>query len=695
MKTTNSCQCVQQIQAPEPIDESAMRSRRIFRRLATLALPLTLLAVTSPVEARITHIDITSVESPTFDGKHFGSVGAYEKLRGKAYGEIDPSHPLNAVITDIELAPTNGSGHVEYSMDIYILRPVRPEKGNHMMFMEVNNRGNKLFGVFNEGLRTNDPTTAEDAGDGFLMRRGYSIVWSGWDPLAPPGNDRLTLTVPVATQGGATITGPSYEYINFDNATSMSYSLTYPTATLDKSAATLTVKQFLNDPPTVIPPDGWEYVDESTIRLLPGGMAFAESHIYEFTYTAEDPLVLGIGLAAIRDLVSFLRNETEDDDGHPNPLADQADQVFTWALSQPARTLNDFQTLGFNEDEEGRNVIDGMENWIGGSSGVAINYRFGQTARTERNRQNHFYTEGVFPFAYPELTDPISGKTSGRSVRCTQSGTCPKAVEINSANEYWVKAGSLLHTDTLGNDLPDPPNARFYLLSSVEHTLAGSAPESPGNCQQFRNTTDPNPALRALFVALEEWVTHGVEPPASRVPRVGNGTAGIVPQDALGFPDIPGVTYNGVITTRYLFDFGPLFDSDGIIGNNPPEFLGAPTYPSFVSATDADGNDIAGVRLPPVAAPVATTTGWALRREGRGLDDGCEGSGQFIPFAITKAERMVTGDPRLSLEERYKNHGGYVSAVAKAAHALKKDRLLLQQDVQKYINEAASGDVLK
>jgi hypothetical protein len=664
-----------------------------------------LLGLAGASDARITRIEITDVQSPTFEGKHFGSVGKYEKLRGRAYGEVSPIHPLNAVITDIDLAPTNANGNVEYAMDIYILRPVRPEKGSRKMFMEVNNRGSKRYGAFNEGALTNDPTTAADAGDGFLMQRGYTLVWSGWDPLAPAGGNRLTIDVPVATDGGATITGPSYEYINFDNATSTSYSLAYAAATLDKNEATLTVRQFLNDPPVLIPASGWEFIDARSIRLLPAGTPFARSHIYEFTYVAKDPLVLGLGLAAIRDIVSFLRHAETDDEGNPNPLAGQVDHVFTWTLSQPGRTLNDFQTLGFNEDENGRQVADGMLNWIGGSSGVAINYRFGQTARTERNRQNHLYPEAVFPFAYPELTDPVSGKTAGRSVRCAMSGTCPKALEVNSANEYWVKAGSLLHTDTLGNDLPDPPNARFYMLSSVEHTATGAPPQSPGNCQQFRNTTDPNPALRALFVALEEWVTHGTEPPQSRVPRVADGTAvfaesqpltvtGIVPQHELGFPDIPGVTYNGLITTRYLFDFGPMFDSHGIMTEYPPEFIGAPTYPSFVSRTDADGNDIAGIRLPPVAVPVATLTGWALRRDGFALDDGCEGSGQFIPFAATKAERLAEGDPRPSLQERYKTHGGYVSAVAKAAHELAKERLLLQRDVQRYITAAARSDVL-
>ena len=672
------------------------------RLFATFLLPVAVVGGASLAEARITRIDITSVESPTFEGRTFGKVGAYEKLRGKAYGEVDPNDLLNAIITDIDLAPLNGDVKVEYAMDIYILKPVDLNKGNHKLFMDVNNRGNKRIGALNNSPNTNDPTSAEDAGEAFFMKRGYTLVWSGWDPLASAGNNRLTMTVPVVTDDGETITGPSYEYINFDNATTETYTLAYPAASLDETAATLTVKQFLNDAPTVIPPTDWEYVDETTIQLL--GTPFQQSHIYELTYEAKDPVVLGLGLAATRDFVSFLRYETADDEGNPNPLAGDVEHTFTFTVSQPGRYLNDFRTLGFNEDEEGRQVIDGMMNYIGGGTGVAINYRFGQTARTERNRQNHFYPEGVFPFAFPEQFDPVSDKTGGRNVRCLESDTCPKAFEVNSANEYWVKAGSLLHTDTAGNDLPDPENVRFFLISGARHGVGNAA--NMGVCQQFDNPTDAYTTMRALFVALDEWVSDGKPPPDSRVPRVADGTAvfsvpvpdtvtGIVPQGDLGFPDIPGVTYTGVITTRYLFDFGPLFDSEGIMSNYPPDFVDAPTYPSFVSKTDEDGNELAGIRLPPVAAPVATTTGWALRREGFGLNDGCESAGQNIPFATTEAERLASGDPRPSLEERYGTHGGYVAAVSRAANRLVRDRLMLREDAQKYINEAAQSDILK
>jgi len=664
-------------------------------------------AVLSPtlVDARITRIDITSVQSPTFDGRTFGSVGAYQKLRGKAFGEVDPADPRNAVITDIELAPRNAAGKVEYSMDIYILKPVDLTRGNHKVFFEVNNRGNKLFSDFNRSGGGNNPTTAADAGDAFLMNQGYAIAWSGWDISAAAGGDRLTITVPVATNPDkSTITGPSYEYIVFDNTTTTSSPITYAAATLDKSKATLTVRQHLTDPPIAIPASGWGYTSSAgtAIQLLPAGTPFQQSAIYVFSYTAKNPLVAGLAFAATRDFISFLKHVSADDLGHPNPLAGHVEQLYTFTVSQPARYMNDFQTLGFNEDESGRRVVDGILNWLGGGSGVAANFRFAQPGRTERNRQNHLYPEANFPFAYPLSTDPFTGKKGGRSVRCSATGTCATAIEVNSANEYWVKTGSLLHTDPEGRDLKDPDNVRFFLLSGVEHTSAGAPPNSPGICQQFRNTTNPTPALRALFIALDQWVNEGVRPPKSQVPRQSGNAVysvaqpsglGIVPQGDLGFPSIPGVLYTGVITVRHLFDFGPLFD-EGILTIDPPAFAG-PVYPSFVSSVDRDGNELAGVRLPPVAAPVATTTGWGLRAAQFGGPDGCESSGQLIPFKTTKAERLAVGDPRRSLEERYKDHDGYVKAVTKAAEQLEKERLLLPDDVQRYIDEATNSTVLR
>ena len=688
---------------------------------STTALALAIAAVPmfafQSAESRITRIEITSTESPTFEGRSFGAVGAYEKLRGKAYGELNPADPRNAVITDIELAARNPlTGRVDYSMDIYILRPVNANAWNRKAFMEVNNRGGKLFGSFNGSSGGNNPTTAAHAGDAFLMHLGYSLVWNGWDPGATVGGDRLTINVGPAVKNpnGSDITGPSYEYIvndNADPAARMSAALTYPAANAaDKASATLTVKPHLTDTPSVIPASGWEYTSPAgtAIRLLPVGTAFQQSAIYEFSYTAKDPVVLAIGFAATRDFVSFLKYADADDFGNANPLRGRAQQLYTFTVSQPARFLNEYETLGFNEDEQGRRAIDGILNWLGGGNGVNMNFRFGQTGRTERNRQNHRYPEAPFPFAYPNLTDPYTGETGGRGVRCAASNTCAKSMQANSSNEYWVKTSSLLHSYPDGRDLPrDPENMRFYLFSGVEHTGAGSPPNSPGMCQQNRNTTDPNPVLRALFIALDQWVAKGVTPPKSEVPGPGTRVysipvsdgVGVVPQDALGWPNIPGVAYSGLITVRHLFNFGPRF-RDGIMDVNPPDFSG-PVYPSYVSRVDEDGNEIAGIRLPAVAAPIATTTGWALRSAAFGGGpagdnmDGCEGSGQEIAFKATKAERLAAGDPRKSLEERYKNHDGYVKAVAKEARKLEARRLLLPADVQRYIDAAQARTVLQ
>ena len=680
------------------------RPNSVLPSYIAISLLVIFLFTSSLAQARIVRIEITSKQSPTFDGKVFVKVGAYEKLRGKAYGELDPTSPQNALITDIRLAPRNVKGMVEYVMDIYILKPIDLTKGNHKLFMEVNNRGGKLFGGFNKSSGGNDPTTAAHAGDGFLMNQGYTLAWNGWDPSASSANNNLTINVPVAKNAdGSPITGPSYEYIVYDNATSESQALSYPASTLNKSQAKLTVRGHLQSSPTVIQADGWEYVNERTIRLLPAGTPFRQSAIYEFSYTARDPMVAGIGLAATRDFVSFLRYATADDFGTPNPLANDIKYTFSFSVSQPARYLNDFQTLGFNADEKGRRVLDGIENWLGGGSGIGLNVRFAQPSRTERNRQNHLYPESSFPFAYPVLTDPLTGKTAGRMAACSASNTCPKVFEVNSANEYWVKAASLLHTDTKGNDLPDPENVRFFLTSGAQHGTGNGA--SRGLCQQLQNPTNAEPLLRALFIALDEWVTKSTDPPKSAIPRKATGTAvvaipqpgsqtGSVPQGALGWPTIPGVTYTGLITTRYQLDFGPSF-SQGILTNYPPQTANRPVYVNVVSRVDQDGNEVAGIRLPPVAVPTTTTTGWALRREGFGENDGCEGSGQSIPFKTTKAERITANDPRLSLEERYHTHEGYVEAVSKLVNELLKQRLLLPDDVQEYIKSADASNVLK
>jgi Alpha/beta hydrolase domain len=669
---------------------------------AALCGATAILAVPNAALAEITRIDITS-RAPNFEGRSFGSAGAYEKLRGKAYGEIDPADPKNAVITDIALAPRNARGKVEYALDFLILKPIDLARGNGKLFMEINNRGGLLYGGFNGSGGGNNPSTAADAGNAFLMNQGYSLAWSGWDAGAAPGADRLTITVPVASQpDGSAITGPNYEYIVADNATTQSYTLSYPAASLDTQAATLTVRDRLNDTPVPVPPSDWTYTDERTIRLLPLGTPLKQSAIYEFSYTAKNPVVAGIGFAATRDFVSFLRSAQVDSVGTANPLAGHAKTTYAFTVSQPARFVNDFVWLGFNQDEAGRKVFDGVLNWIGAGTGVAANVRFAQTARTERNRQNHLYPEAFFPFAYDTLFDPVSGKTDGRAVRCEHTRTCPKILQVNSSNEYWVKAGSQLHTDLDGSSLPQRRDMRYYLLASTEHTVSGSPANSPGICAQPRNVIDPNPALRGLFVALDRWVSYRDAPPRSAVPRqedqnvafvrpTANGV-GVVEQADLGWPTIPGVLYSGLATARNQLDWGPLFDAQGVMSVNPPVPTGA-TYRHFVSKVDQDGNEVAGIRLPPVAVPTATYTGWAHRAAAFGGPDGCEASGQTLNFAATRGERLASGDPRRSLEERYRTKDRYVQAVERAASQLVRQRILLPDDAARYVEAARASTI--
>ena len=661
--------------------------------VAASVVAFSLAGWTGIAEARIVQITITRVESPTFEGMTFGDVGQYEKLIGRAFGEVDPNDPRNALIADIALAPRNVRGMVEYSMDVYILRPVDRTKGNRRLFVELTNRGNSFsFGIMNDTAAVlNDPTSATDAGNGFLMRQGYNIVLSGWDAGVAPGGGRQTIAVPVAKNlDGSTIVGPALEEFVIDNSTTLTGALTYPAATLDKSQAQLTTRVYYDDLPTVVPSENWEYVNARTIRLLPAGTPFQQGTLYEFSYPASDPIVAGLGFAAARDLAAFLHQASADAVGNPNPISGDVQFVYSFCYSQPCRFMHDFVQLGFNEDEQGQRVFDGIHNWVGGGSGGFFNYRFAQPGRTHRQHIGRWFPERQFPFANQILFDPVTGKTDGRLRRCLTTGTCPKILEANSSNEYWVKAGSLLHTDTLGNDVLDPPNVRFYMFSSLPH----SAGTGPAICQQPRNPLVANAGLRALQVALDEWVTSGTEPPASRVPRRLDGT--LVPtlrQSALGFPHIPGVKYNALMTTGDLFDYGPS-SGDGILTILPPIHLGTP-YPAFVPKTDADGNDVAGIRLPEIAVPLATYTGWGLRAASFAGGDLCDAAGQKIDFPRTLAERSLAGDPRPSIEERYRYHGTYVSAVAQAANVLHRQRLLLSEDVERVVRAAAEGSIGK
>ena len=659
---------------------------------AGVALGVVVLALLAPgaAEARIVSLVITRTESPTFDGTVFGSVGPYEKLVGVANGEVDPDDPRNGSIVDLALAPRNARGMVDYSTPVYILRPVRPELGNHRILYDINNRGDFVaLGQFNDAPASNNPTGAGDAGNGHLMRQGYTIVLSGWDISAPPGEDRLAMTVPIARNAdGTPIVGLSLEEFVIDRADVFDGRLSYPPATRDKSQAFLTVRSHYEDVPQQVASDGWEFVDDRRIRLLPSGTAFRPGSLYEFTYPARDPRVAGLAFAGLRDVLEFLHHETADASGRRNPLAGDIQAVYSFSMSQPSRFLHDFIHAGFNADSRNRRVLDGVISWIGGGSGGFFNYRFAQPGRTHRQHIGRWYPERQFPFADAITFDPVTGRTDGRLAACLRTSTCPRIFEVNSENEYWAKAGSLLHTDTEGRDLPDPTNVRHYLLASLPHSR-GRGPTGLGICQQPQSPLVANETLRALLVALDQWVTRDVQPPTSRVPRVADGTlVPSWPQSSVGFPTIPGVVYNGRLHEGDVFDFG-LSVTPGVVNVVPPRRLGAP-YPALVPKTDADGNDLAGIRQVAIAVPLATFTGWGLRR-GAAAGDGCDASGQQIDFAATRAERLASGDPRPSLEERYPTADDYVAKVAAAARALQTERFLLPEDVDRAI--AAAGQV--
>ncbi len=680
--------------------------RDILRRTALCMSVAYLALVAAPAHARITRIEIATAQSPTFEGVSFGTTGRYEKLAGRFFGEVDPADPLNAVIADITLAPRNAHGMVEYSGAILIIRPVDLRKSNHRLLFEINNRGNILsFGLLNDaGKNSNDPSTAADAGNGFTMRQGFMLVWSAWDAISGTrpdvGGGPFVLDAPIAQNpDGSDVVGPSLEEFVIDDDKTSVEPLTYPAASLDTARAVLTFRAEVKDKPISVAADQWRYnAAGTTVSLLPEGTKFKSGMLYELVYPVRNPKVAGLGFAATRDLVAFLRYANADDAGNPNPLAGELKQVYTTCVSQPCRFMRDFVALGFNEDADaasqgsgrrsGPRVVDGVLNWVGGASGVFLNYRFAQPFRTHRQHIARWYPEFQFPFAYQTTTDSVTGRTDGLLRRCSESETCPKIIEADSDNEYWAKDGALAHIDTQGRDLPEAKNVRTYLLAGRPHGN-GIPVSGPDICQEPRNPLVANPGMRALLVALDAWAAEGVEPPRRQTPRISDGTLVGSAQRQVGFPHIPGVQYSSRMHEGDLMDFGPQA-SEGILTFLPPHRVGSP-YPALVPKTDADGNTLAGVRLPDIAAPVATYTGWNLRKNPP--EEGCDASGMVIPFARTKAERTASGDPRLSLEERYSDHESYVRAVSASAHDLERSRLLLGEDAERYIRAAEDSDI--
>jgi hypothetical protein len=637
--------------------------------------------------AELTEIEITAT-SPFAEGTSFGTAGPYIRVKGVARGELDPEAPENAVIVNIDAAPRNAQGLVEYEVDFDILRPEDMSESSGTLLYEVTNRGRKfLLHWLNEAAATspaavNEPETLDHAGNGFAFERGHTLVWSGWDPDAPTANGGLAARFPVAMRDGEPLVETIRDEIVVGTRGPAEVEvarLSYPAVAQDTAKARLTVRARERDARQEIPASDWEFADARSIRLLPEGTRFEPGKIYEIWYDATDAKVLGIGYAATRDLVSFLRYAEQDRVGTRNPLisADaeesRIERALAIGISQSGRYLRPHVELGMNRDEQGRKVFDGLHVHIAGAGKVFANHAFGQPGRTATQHEDRFYPESWFPLAYGRLTDPITGQTAGLF---RNDGSDPLVIETNTSTEYWQKGASLVHTDPAGlREAGVPEGVRVYLIAGTQHGGRVGLTDAPGACANPRNPHNPGPALRALLVALEEWVTDGTEPPASLVPRVADGSA--VAAAAITFPKIPdmAVAADG---NR----LGPAGD-----WVNPPSDVGR-AYRSLVSAIDEDGNETSGIRLPPIAAPLGTYTGWNLYKADEIAGELCDRDGSFMGFAKTRSERDAGGDPRLSLEERYETPAGYVSAVREAADALVQQRLLLPADAEAYVRAA-------
>lgn len=680
--------------------------------IATALIPALLLSASHGAQARVTGLTITSRSSPAFAGASF-AAGAYEQLDGVATGEVDPDDPQNAAITDIALAPRNTRGMVEYSTDISILKPVDASRGNRTLLYDVVNRGNKIVpSFFNVGASTTNP-----AGDGFLENQGYTLVWSGWQGDLVPQPGQLGIRVPVAHgRDGGTITGlVRTEFVlsvpaSTQTLTAGSSTNTpgYPAASLDSRSAVLTQRVHQYDPPQVISNTDWAFAD-CTAQAFPGtpnpqriclglngtgGSGFDTNHIYELYYIAKDPLVLGLGFAATRDVVAFLHRSSDPQ----NPLAGAVQHTLLHGTSQSGRWSRNFLNLGFNADETGQIVFEGMNPHIG-SVQADFNVRFGQPGRlagTEHTEKQ--YPGPDTPLSYEPTFDPYRHETAGLLDRCRRTATCPKIVHTMSDVEYWSASGAIDTTDPLGtHDVTQPRNVRIYQFSSTQHggySPVAPLPTSTGICQQLPNANSYTYNLRALLVALTRWVVDGTPPPASAYSRIQDGT--LVRPESVRFPSIPGVTYDvsRVFNTRLLYFRGFEFDEtteSGILFEPP---IPLALYPGLLPQVDGDGNDVGGLRSTTLQAPLGTYTGWNTRRAGFSEGDSCDLTGSYIPFAVHRSDRAA-GDPRLSLEERYGDHAGYVTAVTKAAQTLLQGGFLLPGDAQAAISAAQASNVLQ
>ena len=635
----------------------------------------------APARAEVTGFQPQGPAAPAFDGREFGA-GRYERVAGRATIALDPADPANAGIADLALASRNAAGRVEAVADVVVLRPADPARGNHTLLLEAPNRGRELVGqLMNDVPSPNALAAGKDAGNGFLLDAGYTLAWVGWqaDTTAEGG---FRLQAPVVPN----VTGLSREEFLFDHARNpVEARLTYPAATED--GATLSVR--------ARPGDERQHPAELRLRFLapdrveitrpPEG--FDAGALSELVYAARDPVVAGMGFAALRDVAAFLRA------GGGSGAEVAVDRAILHGISQSGRLVRDFVHQGFNADERdprrppgrppGRPVFDAALAHIPGARRTFTNARFAQPGRNPTAHGDRAYPANQFPFAYADSTDHLSGRTDGLLHRCRESGTCPRIVQTDSEYEFYGAHASLTATDTEGRPLALPPEVRAFLIGGHPHFAAANAtPAKRADCVLPTNPLHAGAPLRALLAALDAWSRDGTAPPDSRYPTAEDG-GGLLPASEGLYPAVPGLPWRGAHAAAEWVD-------DAVM---PPAVRGA--YPVLLPRVDADGNAAVGLRLPVLAAPRATYTGWNPRAEGFAPGAPCTNTGSVLPFPATRADRLAAHDPRASLEERYPADADYGEEVRAAAAALVRDRLLLPADADAMARAATAGTLAR
>lgn len=634
------------------------------------------------------------VRQPYAGGQSFGNAGAYEQLEGTVHFGVDPGHPDNALIADINLAPTDARGLVNFSADFRILRPLDPARGSHTLFLDVVNRGRGRAPKLINDAPDADPTAPQSPGNGFLMRQGYTQVWCGWQHDVPETPGLLGIRVPQAVDAGGPVSGKialSFQPSALTRVQMLSERghQPYPANHLEDWDSELTVRDHEEDEPETIPRDQWHFARLVNGRRVPDAShicyeaGFQPGKIYQVIYSTSQAPVAGLGLLGTRDLVSFLRYGSIESG---NPCAGDLQYALGFGQSQSGRFLRHLLYLGLNQDESGRTVFDGIIAHVAGPRRGEFNQRFAQPSTAGR-----YSMSNLFPFTDTPQTDPETGQTDSLLSRQWARGSLPRIFLMNSGAEYWWAHLSLIHTDLTGTrDLAPSESVRIYYYAGTQHAsgvfpLTDRDNASGTRGQQFFNWVDYRPVLRASLVNLDRWVREGTAPPESRHPRLDDGTLTWPENIAATYTAIPGVSF-----PRFMKRLSRLeFDPDRSPAENLPSRVGSP-YPVLVPVVDSDGNEMAGIRLPDIAVPLATNLGWNLRHPDTGAPGQVIGTtGSTIPFKTTRQERELGGDPRPSLEERYGSRDDYLGQVKAAARALVRDGFLLAEDLDNLLEQAS------